>query len=116
MPLGNHAGFGSGSGIVFIACGGPFQAAYMSTEEIIGIAAGICTATSLLPQVIKTIKTKEAEEVSFKMLLTLLAGLILWIIYGWMKKDLPILVTNCFSLLLNLAMIFLRIRYGKREG
>lgn len=86
----------------------------MSIEQIIGIAAGICTATSLLPQVIKTIKTKEAEEVAMGMLLTLMAGLILWIIYGFMRKDLPIIVTNCFSLLLNAIMIFLRLKYGKK--
>lgn len=86
----------------------------MPTEEVIGIAAGICTASSLLPQVIKTIKTKEAEEVALGMLLTLMAGLILWIIYGWMRKDIPIIATNCFSLLLNAVMIFLRIKYGKK--
>jgi MtN3 and saliva related transmembrane protein len=85
----------------------------MNIEEIIGIGAGVCTASSLLPQVIKTIKTKEAEEVSIGMLLILLAGLILWIVYGWMKKDIPILATNCFSLLLNVVMLFLRIRYGR---
>ena len=84
----------------------------MSIEEIVGIGAGICTATSLLPQVIKTIQTKEAEEVSIGMLLTLMAGLVLWIVYGWMKQDIPILVTNSFSLLLNVIMIFLRIKYG----
>lgn len=87
----------------------------MKIEEIIGIAAGICTASSLLPQVIKTIKTKEAEEVALGMLLTLMAGLILWIIYGWMRKDIPIIATNCFSLLLNILMIILRIKYGKKK-
>lgn len=86
----------------------------MSTEEILGIGAGICTSVSMLPQIIKTIKTKEAEEVALGMLLTLLAGLIMWIVYGFMKHDIPIIATNIFSLLLNLTMIGLRMKYGKK--
>ena len=85
----------------------------MDTTQIIGIAAGICTATSLLPQVIKTFKEKKAEDVSLMMLLLLQAGLILWIIYGFKREDLPIIITNCFSLLVNITMVVLRIRYKK---
>ncbi len=85
----------------------------MDTTQIIGIAAGICTATSLLPQVIKTFKEKKAEDVSLLMLLLLQAGLILWIIYGFKREDLPIIITNCFSLLVNITMVVLRIRYKK---
>jgi MtN3 and saliva related transmembrane protein len=36
----------------------------MNWTQVIGIAAGICTATSLIPQVVKTIKEKKAEDVS----------------------------------------------------
>ena len=68
----------------------------MDWTQIIGLAAGICTATSLLPQVVKTIKEKKAEDVSLVMLLVLMAGIILWIVYGIQKKDLPITATNSF--------------------
>lgn len=86
----------------------------MPTEEIIGIAAGILTAASMLPQVIVTIRKKEASDVSIGMLLTLMAGLAMWVFYGFLKKDLPILITNIFSVLVNIVMIFLRIKYGKK--
>ncbi len=85
----------------------------MDWTKIIGLAAGILTASSLLPQVIKTMKEKKAEDVSLVMLIVLQAGLILWITYGIMRHDIPILVTNCFSLLVNILMVFLRIRYKK---
>lgn len=85
----------------------------MDSTQIIGIAAGIFTATSLLPQVIKTLKEKKAEDVSLLMLLVLQAGLILWIIYGFKREDMPIIITNCFSLLVNITMVILRIRYKK---
>ena len=87
------------------------QPKYMEWTQLIGLAAGICTASSLIPQVIKTIKEKRAEEVSLLMLFVLMAGLILWIIYGFKRNDMPIIITNSFSLLVNITMVFLRIRY-----
>jgi MtN3 and saliva related transmembrane protein len=80
---------------------------------IIGIAAGILTAASMLPQVFKTLKTKKAEHVSPLMLVILICGVALWMVYGIIKKDLPIILTNGFSLLVNLVMLFLRWKYRK---
>ncbi len=85
----------------------------MNQTQIIGLAAGVFTATSLIPQVIKTMKEKKAENVSLVMLLVLLAGLILWVVYGIKRTDWPIIITNCFSLLVNITMIILRVKYSK---
>src|SRR5882672_4596777 len=82
---------------------------------ITGITAGVLTAASMMPQVIKTIKTKKAEHVSAVMLITLICGVILWIVYGALKNDLPIVITNCFSLLVNVVMLFLRWKFGKKD-
>jgi MtN3 and saliva related transmembrane protein len=81
---------------------------------VIGLIAGVLSALSMLPQVIKTLKEKKAENVSPVMLIVLIAGLALWIFYGTLKHDLPIMLTNGFSLLLNLCMLFLKWKYGKR--
>jgi len=86
----------------------------MNWTQIIGLFAGICTASSLLPQLIKTIKEKKAEEISKTMLFVLMTGVATWIVYGVMRKDLPIIITNSFSLLLNIAMIVLRLKYSRK--
>jgi len=86
----------------------------MNTTQMVGIIAGILTASSLLPQVIKTLKEKKAAEVSKAMLLVLMSGVALWIVYGILRKDMPIVVTNCFSLAINILMMGLRIKYGDR--
>ena len=86
----------------------------MDLTQVVGLTAGILTASSLLPQVFKTLKEKKAKEVSIKMLLVLQAGVALWIYYGILRDDLPIIVTNCFSLLVNIAMVILRIKYKDR--
>jgi MtN3 and saliva related transmembrane protein len=85
----------------------------MDWTQIIGLAAGVCTATSLLPQVVKTFKEKKAEDVSLGMLFVLMAGIILWIVYGFKKNDLPIIATNFFSLAVNITMTALRIKYHR---
>ena len=79
--------------------------------DLIGFIAGALTAVSMLPQVIKTIKEKKAEDVSLLMLLVLVSGISLWIWYGIKKEDYPILITNSISLAINLVMVYLRHRY-----
>lgn len=83
--------------------------------EIIGIAAGVCTAISLLPQIIKVIREKKTEDISIFYLLVLLLGLGLWTYYGFLKDDLPIIATNMFSMVLNITMIGLGIHYKKNN-
>jgi MtN3 and saliva related transmembrane protein len=45
------------------------------------------------------------------MLLVLATGIVLWIVYGVKRNDLPIIATNSFSLLVNITMVILRIKY-----
>ena len=79
----------------------------------LGFAAGVLTASSLIPQVVKTWKEKKAEDVSLLMLVILLTGIVLWIVYGIKREDLPIIATNSVSLLVNSIMIVLRIKFRK---
>ncbi len=86
-----------------------------SMEDWVGIGAGVLTASSMLPQVIKVIREKKATQVSVVMLLVLIAGVGLWIWYGYLKTDWPIMLTNGFSLLVNLTMLGLRLKYGNNS-
>jgi MtN3 and saliva related transmembrane protein len=87
----------------------------MDFIQIIGLFGGICTASSLLPQLIKTVKEKKADEISKGMLFILMLGVATWIVYGVLRNDLPIIITNSFSLLLNITMITLRIKYSRKK-
>jgi MtN3 and saliva related transmembrane protein len=86
-----------------------------STMEIVGIAAGVCTSLSLLPQLVKLIKTKKAEDISLFYLVILMAGLGLWIWYGVMREDIPIIATNCFSLMLNIIILIAGVKYKHND-
>ena len=80
----------------------------------VGIGAGICTSISLLPQLIKIIRTKEADDISYFMLFILLTGVGGWIVYGVMKTDYPIIITNSVSFMLNLVIIGVSVKYKKK--
>jgi MtN3 and saliva related transmembrane protein len=81
--------------------------------SLIGLVAGIFTAISLLPQLIKMVREKNFDGISPGMLLILLVGQALWIVYGTLKADWPIILTNSFSFLVNIAIVTLRLRHGK---
>jgi MtN3 and saliva related transmembrane protein len=80
----------------------------------IGVGAGIFTAASLVPQLIKILKEKKAEAISVGMLLILLLGIGGWILYGVVKKDVPILVTNSFSFIINVLIIIFSKKYKRK--
>lgn len=86
----------------------------MNWTEVVGISAGILTASSLIPQIVKTIKEKKAKDISIIMLLVLMTGVALWVVYGIMREDFPIIVTNSFSLLMNFVTLFLRFKYNRK--
>ena len=87
----------------------------MDLMQVVGIVAGILTSVSLIPQLIKIIRKKKAGDVALFMLIILLCGQLLWIVYGVMKKDIPIIATNAFSVLVNTTVLVLRIMYGKNS-
>lgn len=82
----------------------------MDPLNIIGFAAAFFTTISSLPQVIKTIKLKETKDISFWMWTFLALGIFLWLIYGILKKDFPIILANGISLLLVLIVLGLKIK------
>ena len=87
----------------------------MSIETIVGVGASVFTATSLLPQLIKLIKEKKSQDVSIVMLAVLFTGLALWIVYGILKRDWIIVVSNSFALIVNFLSGILTIRYKRRS-
>ncbi len=76
-----------------------------------GIIAGGLTTTSLVPQVLKTYKSRSAADLSLKMFSLFSLGVLLWLIYGFINKDLPIILANGGTLLLALTLLFFKFRF-----
>ncbi|RCW91338.1 SemiSWEET family sugar transporter [Winogradskyella arenosi] len=77
----------------------------MDIEKLIGILAGIFTTLAVLPQIIKALRTKKVKDVSPLMFVILCLGVGLWTVYGILKSDWPIIITNGISFLLNAIML-----------
>lgn len=83
-----------------------------NVTTIVGVLAAICTTASYLPQVHKTWRTRQTEDLSLRMLLLLAAGLSLWILYGVLNGDIVIILANTVSLGLLGSIIFWKLREG----
>jgi MtN3 and saliva related transmembrane protein len=83
----------------------------MDLTTIIGVAASIFTAGALIPQLIKLLREKKAEDISLMMLGVMFTGVALWTGYGFLKEDWIIIVSNAFSLVINVAITFFTIKY-----
>lgn len=91
----------------------------VSVEQIIGIGASGCTAIAAVPQLVKLIKEKQADDISLIMLFILITGLGLWVTYGVLKHDWILIVSNFISLFLNSSVFILAIslkRHGSKQG
>lgn len=82
-------------------------------ENILGIIAGILTSASMVPQLVKILKEKNVEDLSWVMLLVLISGVSLWVWYGIMKEEWPIILSNAFSVLLNSTLLVCYFIYKK---
>jgi MtN3 and saliva related transmembrane protein len=80
---------------------------------LIGILATIFAVSSTVPQIIKGIKTKKMDDVSAWLIVALITGLSLWVVYGIVKADIVIAGGNSVGVILNVALLLLKIKYSR---
>jgi len=83
----------------------------LKASETYGYIAALLTTIAFLPQLIKTFKTKSANDVSLVMLIMFMTGLVFWIIYGWKANAIPVLLANITTLILNGSILILKLLY-----
>ena len=87
---------------------------YSVNIEFFGYFAAILTTAAFLPQLIKTLKTKKADDVSLLTLIMFMSGVGSWIIYGYAISSSPILIANVITLLLNFLILISKIYYARK--
>lgn len=81
------------------------------TTKIVGYLAAVMGTLIMFPQLIKTIKTKSAKDVSMGMLIVFLINCFLWIIYGTLIKDGPVAISNSLVFIILIIEVILKIKY-----
>ncbi|MGD1044503.1 MAG: SemiSWEET transporter [Bacteroidota bacterium] len=84
---------------------------HMDTITIIGLVAATCTTISFLPQAMRIIKTKHTKDLSLAMYSIFTTGIFLWLVYGILIKDLPLITSNAITFLLTSTILILKIKY-----
>jgi MtN3 and saliva related transmembrane protein len=84
----------------------------MDGITLLGILAGVLTTIAFTPQVVKSWRTRHTRDVSLGMFSVLCLGITLWIVYGAMTADLPVILANSVTLALAASILALKIRYG----
>ncbi|HIJ96384.1 MAG TPA: SemiSWEET transporter [Desulfuromonadales bacterium] len=87
----------------------------MMTTTTIGLVAGTLTSIAAIPQVIKTYKTHHARDISIWQPLLLTVGVSLWMLYGILIHDLPLIIANITPLLCNALLTGMKIHYGRND-
>lgn len=82
--------------------------------EIVGFIAGVFVAVALLPQVIKSWKTKSTQDISLGWSAMSLVGQIMWIIYGLLIGSYSLVIMSGITLVMAISVLYLKLRYGMR--
>jgi MtN3 and saliva related transmembrane protein len=90
----------------------------MQISDVLGYLAATLTTVSFVPQVWRTFRTKDVSGISLKMYSVFTLGIAVWLAYGIVLGEVPMMIANSVSLVLASAVLVMRIRYGRkaREG
>jgi len=80
--------------------------------QAIGLAAGALTTLAFLPQVVKTWRTRSTADISLWMFLVFLTGVGLWLAYGLLIGDAPLIAANGATFLLAGVILYFKLRHG----
>ena len=88
----------------------------MDTTTIIGLVAGTCTTFALAPQAWKVYKTGHVTQLSLRMLILMMTGIVLWLTYGILIVDISILWANVVAFFFVAYMLVVKIRDLRQQG
>ena len=84
-------------------------------HELVGSIAAFLTTVAFVPQAYKVFKTNQTKDLSLFLFLIFSLGVFMWLIYGIMKEDLPIMIANSITLFLSLYILYKKISIDNSE-
>jgi MtN3 and saliva related transmembrane protein len=81
----------------------------------LGLVAGTLTSIASVPQLVKTLRTRHARDISVWQPLLLAIGVALWLVYGILIHDTPLIVANIVPLICNIMLTILKLHYRNND-
>ncbi len=85
----------------------------MNSLDLLGLIATCFTTSSFVPQVWHIWKTRDVSAISLPTYVIITIGLALWLAYGILRSDLPLIVANSVMVFLTGAIAVMKIRFSK---
>ncbi len=83
----------------------------MEPVQFLGLLAGSLTTIAFVPQVVKTYQSRSAKDLSLGMFLIFCSGTALWLSYGIIREDIPVITANALTLALSAVLVFFKFRF-----
>ena len=88
----------------------------MNALDLLGLVATCFTTSSFVPQVWRTWKTRDVSGISLPTYVIITIGLALWLVYGWLRGDMPLMVANAVMVVLTGAITVMKLRFEQRAA
>jgi MtN3 and saliva related transmembrane protein len=85
----------------------------MAWIEYVGLFGAFLSAVTFIPQVIKAWQSKSVGDLSLLMLLIVFMSVIVWLVYGFYLKLLPVVIANSIILVLSLVLLYFKFTFKK---
>ncbi len=82
----------------------------------LGLIAGTLTSIASVPQLVKTMRTRHSRDISIWQPLLLSVGVALWLIYGILIHDMPLILANIVPLICNIMLTILKVHYRNNDA
>ena len=86
-----------------------------SIIDVVGYVAAFLTTISFLPQVIKTLRTRDTSGISLTMYSIFVSGVVLWFIYGFLRDDKIVMMANVVTFILAGSVLLLKIKAVRKR-
>ena len=83
-----------------------------SFTAIIGTGATVLSSIKAIPQIVKSLRTKRLQDLSWGWIVLGLVSSYFWIVYGLLLADVPLVSSSVVTIGSFMVLFYLKRKYG----
>jgi MtN3 and saliva related transmembrane protein len=87
----------------------------MDWIEVVGLLGSALSSITFIPQVVRTFKTRSVADLSLSMMVIVTMSTLVWLVYGFGRNALPVIICNAIIFVLSLVLIYFKFAYAKKK-
>ena len=84
----------------------------LTIVNLVGWLAAVAGTILMLPQALKSFKSKKTADLSKAGVILYMVNCCLWTTYGFLLSAIPIVVANLIGLAISIALLVLKFKHG----